>query len=142
MLVHEILLTLSGLPGQVFYFEKVEDEGRRCRLAIEVASQLHPAETRALEHLTELGVVYQRIRRILKKLPEGIYPAALAIGIRESLDEYAGHIVQVEEAVMSSNTEPFASIALLETHFASVWQITCFKLTIPHTGGCRTGVDC
>ena len=120
-LLHELLFCLAGIPGQVFLFEATGK--RRCRLALEVASVLHPAEAESLERLAQLGIVYKRLQELLLELsPRGAYGESLAAGIQEILKEYTRLIVHVEEGLLSDSTP---SLALLETHFSMV----CLMIT-------------
>ncbi|KAI8825899.1 gamma-tubulin complex component protein [Fimicolochytrium jonesii] len=118
-MLHELLLALSGHPGDVFV--PSPPEAPTTYAVAEDFPFLHPAERTALNRLATLGFQYAYIRDYVDEQKKqvwgatlgnrasnptaapntGFYRLALCSGLDEVLDEYTAAIVKTERKVLS-----------------------------------------
>ncbi|KAK9710774.1 hypothetical protein K7432_008219 [Basidiobolus ranarum] len=113
-MLHELLLVLSGHPGDIFVLQTTHSSATPIFRIPEDFNFLHPSEKGALEQLAQLGGWYKRIctfteqyrrKEWLKsspkvKLPQGVYLQGFCQGIRQSLKGYEDSIVELEERIL------------------------------------------
>ncbi|TPX71720.1 hypothetical protein SpCBS45565_g00795 [Spizellomyces sp. 'palustris'] len=123
-MLHELLLALSGHPGDVFVPDPPPPATPKTYRVATDFPFLHPAERTALDRLVHLGALYSVLRDFVDKTrkrvwtatlpspqqiegnapvsPTGFYFFALCAAVDDVLDEYRQLIVEAEVKVLSS----------------------------------------
>ena len=116
-MLHELLLSLSGVPGDIFVFEQTSRLPKTV-LSLEYSSVFHPSEVVALERIACLGALVEYIQKQILNLPNGIYYQSLAFEIQKILKDYQNVVVECERRVLT--TDRTMSLPFLESVFAPV----------------------
>jgi hypothetical protein len=122
MLLHEVLVALSGIPGDIFRFIKPPEPFSPsechfiCKMSLESSHKLHPSEILLLERITQLGAIVYSLRTFLDKLPNSLYISVFKEYIETLLNNYELKIVHLEKQCLtqSANKRP-GSLTELET---------------------------
>lgn len=125
-MLHELLLALSGHPGDIFVPSPASPSTPTTYVVAEDFPFLHPAERTALNRLARLGFLYSTIRAFVDRHrkrawnavlgsrtaanaprheisdPAGLYLLALCSAVDAVFDEYFRVIVQAESKILSS----------------------------------------
>ncbi|KAI1317786.1 Gamma-tubulin complex component 4 [Mortierella claussenii] len=142
-MLHELLVTLSGYPGDIFRPFPPEP-ALPTTFAITDFPLLHPAEKESLDRLAQLGFYFQRFNQFIAschapvslsttsqdhihKKPQGLYLKALANVLERRLDTYRQVIIQTEAAILSGqdNLGGMVPLSTISVRFAP------FQLVFP-----------
>ncbi|KAF9437735.1 hypothetical protein BGZ76_011373 [Entomortierella beljakovae] len=107
-MLHELLLTLSGYPGDIFQPFPPEP-AIATTFAITNFPILHPSEKESLDQLAQLGFYFKQFNTFISncrshshtRQQSGIYIRALANALERKLQVYRNVIVQAEAAILS-----------------------------------------
>lgn len=115
---HELLLALSGVPGDVF---REGDDGYR---VVPGLACLHPCEEALLNRLCSLGWLYSRLELFILNTScaslslddagagkHGMYLRACAAGIDRLLDRYRATLLALEEEVVADAKTPLTRVS-------------------------------
>ncbi|ORY03795.1 hypothetical protein K493DRAFT_297294 [Basidiobolus meristosporus CBS 931.73] len=138
-MLHELLLALSGHPGDIFVLHLTDSSTTPVFRIPEDFTFLHPSEKGALEQLAQLGGWYRRVKTFTEqhrskewlsgssrvKLPHGAYFQGFCQGIRQALKDYEDAIVELEGRILkqTSSQTPLSLI--------SSW-LSPFFFILPH----------
>ncbi|KAK9767845.1 hypothetical protein K7432_002027 [Basidiobolus ranarum] len=147
-MLHELLLALSGHPGDIFVLHVPDSSTTPIFRIPEDFTFLHPSEKGALEQLAQLGSLYRRINTFIEqyrtkewikgsprvRLPHGAYFQGFCQGMRHSLKEYEDMIVELEDRILKqpSSQTPLSLI--------SSW-LSPFFFVLPHLEALVTTIE-
>ncbi|KAF9919612.1 Gamma-tubulin complex component 4 [Linnemannia zychae] len=140
-MLHELLITLSGYPGDIFRPYPLEPEVATT-FAITDFPLLHPAEKESLNQLAQLGFYFQQFNTFItscrlssqyynqqssqddeatdKPATPGLYLRAMANALDKKLQSYRQVIIQTEAAILSGedNLGGIVPLSVISGRFA------------------------
>ncbi|KAF9195153.1 Gamma-tubulin complex component 4 [Haplosporangium sp. Z 767] len=164
-MLHELLITLSGFPGDIFRPFPLEPEVATTFAITDDFPFLHPAEKEGLDRLAQLGFYFKDFNDFILSCrspspysasidgppphPSGLYLKALVNALEKKLQSYRRVIVDTEAAILSGEDNlggmvPLSTIAARFAPFQLVFPalsnlIAEIRITLisatPLTGG-------
>src|SRR6476469_3872681 len=113
-MLHDLLLSLAGIPGSVFTFEHPQRDNKKLPQALlsqDYQDACHPAEVQSLERLAQLGALLSAIRLELKT-KRGVYWEAISATLEIKFKEYNQVILDCERVVLDGHL--YTSLAHFE----------------------------
>jgi gamma-tubulin complex component 4 len=108
-MLHELLVTLMGNPGDIFL--------QRNQFKIHDGFPLlHPGEKSSLERLAHLGYLYQQIQTFLDMDTPGMHRSVLATSLDNYLNFYRTDICDLEIQCM----EPHSTVGIVQLKLEKV----------------------
>ncbi|KAI7827665.1 gamma-tubulin complex component protein [Gamsiella multidivaricata] len=143
-MLHELLIALSGYPGDIFRPFPLEPEVATTFAVIDFPL-LHPAEKESLNRLAQLGFYFKEFNSFIsacrstrtpshatasaqqQAAPAGLYLKAVANALERKLQEYRQVIIQTEAAILSGedNLGAIVPLSTITARFAP------FQLVFP-----------
>ncbi|KAG0339025.1 hypothetical protein BG000_002990 [Podila horticola] len=131
-MLHELLITLSGFPGDIFRPFPPEPS-KPTTFAVHDFPLLHPAEKEGLDRLAQLGFYFKEFNDFIAayrtptfasssapQQPQGLYLKALANTLEARLQGYRGTIIQTEASILSGedNLGGMVPLSTISARFA------------------------
>ncbi|KAG0355886.1 hypothetical protein BG005_005189 [Podila minutissima] len=131
-MLHELLITLSGFPGDIFRPFPPEPS-KATTFAIYDFPLLHPAEKEGLDRLAQLGFYFKEFNDFIvayrtptfassstPQQPQGLYLKALANTLETRLQGYRKTIIQTEASILSGqdNLGGMVPLSTISARFA------------------------